>query len=148
MAIGLVTRDNLDGTTIVADDSLSKVVVGVSAQPGNTLSTQPDGLFVPEPGEISRQWHNVLAERDRGVTYTNTHGHDMTLSVSVKITSGNDTARIVIDGVSIARSQVPKILGLLGTLSNMEVQLIAPIPPGASYEVSGGNSLSTWNEYY
>lgn len=87
-----------------------------------------------------QSWQDVTAARAFGITYTNTTGRTIAVSVWPQAQTSR-TYEIVVDGI------------VLGSLSygsaNVAAQLFAVVPPGATYRVnnpSGGSTIGAWVE--
>lgn len=87
-----------------------------------------------------QSWQDVTAARAFGITYTNTTGRTIAVSVWPQAQTSR-SYEIVVDGI------------VLGSLSygsaNVTAQLFAVVPPGATYRVnntSGGSTIGAWTE--
>ena len=81
-------------------------------------------------------WQNVAASRALGTTYYNTTGRPIMLSVAI-VSSGGSTTFTV--GGVVAATASGGGAGWLNTASVV-------VPPGMSYVVTNGSSISTWAE--
>lgn len=81
-------------------------------------------------------WQNVAASRALGTTYYNTTGRPIMLSVAI-VSSGGSTT-LTVGGVVAATASG----GGAGWLNTASVV----VPPGMSYVVTNGSSISTWAE--
>lgn len=87
-----------------------------------------------------QSWQDVTAARAFGITYTNTTGRTIAVSVWPRAQTSR-SYEIVVGGI------------VLGSLSygsaNVAAQLFAVVPPGATYRVnnpSGGSTIGAWVE--
>jgi hypothetical protein len=142
----------------------NKVQIGQSATPGNNITIEtpavPDGSFSIRKGthdgsgvvllnvdaagnptfptQPPRTWQDVKASRALATPYTNSTGRDIDVSVTaVLATSG--TITITVNGVVASQCSY-------GGSGNLGGNVIATIPPGASYTVTSSAAISIWAE--
>ena len=101
-------------------------------------------------GSVGRIWSDVKASRSGLVTYTNSEGYEIEVSVSTY--SGNPgtrcSIRISVDGIDVAYNFVNNSLG------NAMCSATVTVPPGSSYLVNnampsaapGENTIYHWAE--
>ncbi len=105
----------------------------------DTLYSRTSAIF-----GIGQTWQDVTASRSGGVTYTNTTGKPIQISINIKSTSSSiSRANITVNGTTIAdsgayvTSTALSIAGLHGII----------IPNSATYSLSTTNcSLDEWHE--
>lgn len=100
---------------------------------GGSLSCR-SGVWVVNLGIGSGQkWFDMSGLRTAGVTYTNTTG--MPIQVSVSIITYSPTYYLIVDGVTVGAARFyPSITNSLFTIS----QLTAIVPANSTYRVTGG----------
>lgn len=94
----------------------------------------------PQGVGYQQTWQDVVAGRALSTTYTNTTGRPIVVAVGVTVGNTSTFTNLVVNGVNAARTQGP------GGGSYM-YDLIAIVPVGAQYSVSGGSpALNSWRE--
>lgn len=86
---------------------------------------------------LGQSWVDLTASRSLAINYTNTTGKSIAVSITGTQESSN-RLKITVGGVDVAQS------GLNSTVGNF--QLFAIVPNGATYAVSGSNTILTWME--
>lgn len=124
-----------DATEITA--GIVELATSAEVQTGTdtTRAVTPAGLKSAVLG-LGQTWQDVTASRTFGVTYTNSTGRPIMVSIKYSSTS---TLIVVIDGVTLR--------GLAGSalVSNTDDCSTFIIPNGSTYSASGGNK-AYWNE--
>ncbi|WP_410680711.1 PQQ-binding-like beta-propeller repeat protein [Citrobacter braakii] len=142
---------------IVAQSGTSKVIL--SAQNGLKLITYQNnqyagGVEIPKRDGImalsadlfgvSQTWQNVKASRSAGVTYTNSTGRPIAVSIA-GIMASNQTGvqlSLAVNGVEASSFAV--------TQASFDIRgnVFAIVPPGATYNLTANsiNSIFTWSE--
>jgi hypothetical protein len=108
----------ISGTTITFSDSTTQVT---------SANTRSYG--------VGQTWASYVGSRSFGVTYYNTTGKP--IAVSVRLSGYNGSCLIYVDGVLVSNGYGYNNVG--------EANAYATVPVGSSYSVSGGG-LSTWAE--
>lgn len=91
---------------------------------------------------VGQTWQNVLASRVIGVTYTNSTGRPIVVSISATVNQADPTCTLSISGAnmsSCAGTGWPAGLAIRGNL-------LAIIPDGTTYSVSGAAQIMQWSE--
>jgi len=90
---------------------------------------------------FSQSWQNVTASRALGVTYTNSTGRPIYLSVYVTLNSSSQV-NLLVDGVAMSSLNSPSSANLI-----QNGHLV--IPPGSTYGAAlqfGSGTLTRWTE--
>lgn len=88
---------------------------------------------------VGQTTQNLTSNRTQGVTYTNSTGRAIEVSIGVRV-STSGTSSLLRDGVSVG-----SIYGDVGSGGSVQGQLSAIIPNGSSYILNGG-IIQTWTE--
>lgn len=100
----------------------------VQGSGGNALSTMQSIGY-------GQTWQNVLGSRSSGVTYYNTTGRPIFVSV---VTSTGSSSTATVNGIQVGFESIP---------SGGQLQLLsAIIPPGNSYSATSPSAFTTWAE--
>lgn len=83
------------------------------------------------------QSFNVGVQRSVSTTYYNTTGKPIMVNVSMS-QNGTNTLSITVSGVNLGPSSVPSV--------SANFVVMAIVPPGASYLISGGSTVLNWYE--
>jgi len=139
------------GVTLNAQGQLNSSLLGEAiTQPLTDNSTNiATTEFVNDISElnsigVNQTWQNVLASRAGGITYTNTTGKPILVSIAVSTLSGAGVFGIFrVDGIDIglAGNRTLSAQGIYGTISSV-------IPDGSTYILilGGTTSLNRWAE--
>lgn len=113
----------------------------------DVLSIAADGKVTLTPTTemtpigVGQTWQDVSASRAFGTTYTNTTGRPIQVSVYVEATAANLIASLAVNGLTVG------ITGSSGAANNGGYgQLIATVPNGSTYAVSGTAGARGWME--
>jgi hypothetical protein len=87
---------------------------------------------------VSQTWQNVGGSRSNGVTYTNSTGRPIMVSVTANPTSNNQSISVTVGGVSLGS------VTLTAGYTAGGFQFI--VPASTTYVVSTTGSLGTWAE--
>lgn len=79
-------------------------------------------------------WQDVSASRVLGTTYTNSTGAPITVSFNA---SGTTLATLAINGVTVQKAQAVALSW---------VPIVAIVPNGATYSITGGGGIAVWVE--
>lgn len=92
---------------------------------------------------VGQAWHDVLSERDEGVTYTNTKGKPIFVAISVQGENGVYVkSTFVVDGISFDISTSNATGYPRGWVAVI-------VPDGSTYRLNtSAQSPTTWNELY
>ena len=140
-----------DGGTGASTLSANAVLLGNGTSALQTVSPSTSGNVLTSNGTtwtssalgvigIGQSWQNVGGSRAQDVTYTNSTGKPIFVSVSVRKVTNND-AYLYVDGVQAGWVGGGVISGLA-----FDGQLSAIVPNGSSYYVTGANSIAYWAE--
>lgn len=138
-ACTLVNSDALvtgTGSNIQCADGDSCIVRATAANAVEILC----GNFLSESalGARGQTWQNLTGSRSSGVTYTNTTGRPIDVSIHGTNASGIVGLTLMVYGVVVA---------IQGTPANQSSHVSSIIPPGATYSCSiSGASTYTWAE--
>jgi hypothetical protein len=93
------------------------------------------------PVGLGQAWVGVAGSRAHNVTYTNTTGRPISVSITVTWTNNPFTVILVVDGVYVIRSSP------YGSTGNFRTSVTAIVPGGSTYEAYLENSsLEIWTE--
>ena len=111
------------------------------AETDNALSFKANTLDLKEIG-VGQTWQNVTASRASGVTYTNTTGKPILISIS-NYWNGNNGVYdyITVDGVVVVKTGTDNS----STTTNI-TQLAAIVPNGSTYSVTALKPFKHWGE--
>jgi hypothetical protein len=92
---------------------------------------------------VGQTWQNVTGSRAFGVTYTNSTGKPIFISVYGTGAPNHGVIQMVIDGISIGQQGVASVAS-----AGMHATMTAIVPNGSTYQVNNviGASLSIWAE--
>lgn len=104
----------------------------------NTVRNQP-GSGQADAGQlgVGQTWQNVAGSRTSGVTYTNSTGRTIFVSVTTDQANINNGFRI--NGLDVARFTTTSSGTIRSTIS-------LPVPAGATYSIVGWSALDSWWE--
>lgn len=146
----------VDGTSdvLAADtNNLQDAVSALQAKVGTNGSAVPTSidkrlavveLSASKAAGVDQTWQNMAASRADSVTYTNTTGRAISVSVGWNSgTSGAITLNLLVGGVVASSNQTVPPAGF-----NNVATVSAVVPNGATYSVtrSGGSTLNYWSE--
>lgn len=101
------------------------------------------GNFVADSavGTRGQAWQDMTASRVKNVTYTNTSGRAICVSIHA-VDVGAGTGLLIVDGVTVGA------VGIGGSVPPVDVQLSAIVPNGSEYVAQFGaaQSVSAWAE--
>ena len=86
---------------------------------------------------VGQTWKNMGAQRAMGVTYTNTTGRPIMVSVGAASSTGGNALSLTVDGVLMGQSTSP----IAGSPSGA----CAIVPNGSTYRADGGY-IQSWSE--
>ena len=153
---GITDLTVADGGTGASSITANSVILGngTSALSGNLVAPSTSGNVLTSNGTtwtsaapagigVGQTWQNVTSSRAAGVTYTNTTGKPIYISVSGGGQPQNGTMSLTVDGV---------LLGLQGFQSiasgRSNATMTAIVPNGSTYRADNysGWSLVSWAE--
>jgi phage-related tail fiber protein len=111
----------------------------VSAGELNNVAVTPATLKPLSSIGVGQTWQNVAASRSAGVTYTNSTGRPIFVSVTVTGTGGVNSVVFLVDGVTVASAN--------DTANNTDYPITIVVPAGSTYRVNpAGAGIQTWME--
>lgn len=131
----IALKPNGDGSAEIQVNGTTQILIssaGVVTLP-NTPNTQLG---------VDQTWQNVTSSRVVGVTYTNSTGKPIELSIVLFISGLNTSPNLIVSGVSVVS------VGSMNTQYVTACYLSATVPNGATYSVAAtaGVGISNWSE--
>lgn len=135
----LAAFDALKQAATTAYAGVSEFSTDAEAQAGTdpAKAVTPDNLGATVLG-IGQSWQNVAGSRSQGVTYTNTTGRTIAVSV-VGVVAASGSFLLVVAGSTFQAFN--NAAGVATTSS-----VFAVVESGQTYSVSGATSISSWRE--
>jgi hypothetical protein len=145
---GITDLTVADGGTGASSITANSVILGngTSALSGNLVAPSTSGNVLTSDGTtwtsatpaggigIGQTWQDVTGSRSNGVTYTNTTGKPIMISISIE-GSPSTSSNISVNGVVVAR------IGSDGTVSNNASSAQIIVPNGNTYSIAGRFTL-------
>jgi hypothetical protein len=130
----------LNGNLVAPSTSGNLLVSNGTTWQSRTLASSGVKLGLGITGET---WHDVSGSRSNGTTYTNSYAYPIMVAVSLRGSSaGPTTTSLYVDGIEMGRVSWS---GWTGTGS---FPCSAIVPPGSTYNTTGGWSIYNWAELY
>lgn len=104
-------------------------------QIGSGLAINSNGILSNQGFGVGQTWKNLTSSRSSGTTYTNTTSKTIFLSINMQFSTPSSSEQFLINGAAV-------VLIRDGADEYTNIQL--PIPPGASYELTGGTVAMWW----
>ena len=132
----------------IAENAITTTELNVSGTgtSGQVLQSDGDGSMSWGAGGnigVGQTWQNVTASRAFGVTYTNSTGKPIFISVYGGGAPNHGTIEMLIDGIKIGQQGVNSVAS-----AGMHATMTAIVPNGSTYRVNNvlGASLYIWAE--
>lgn len=130
-----------DGTLTRSNDLLNASTRKVGTSAGNLVERGSDGYPVNNNAiGVGQTWQDMAASRTFGVTYTNTTGRSIFVSVCSAVGGSYQT---LVMSVQVGSVNIINSASVAGSDGGETFSFI--VPSGATYRVSGG-SLRFWSE--
>ena len=104
---------------------------------GTGLSINANGVLSNHGFGVGQTWKNLTSSRSTDTTYTNNTSKTIFLSINMQFSTPSSSEQFMING-----SIVMQIRDGADEYTNIQL----PIPPGASYKLTGG-TIATWWEF-
>ncbi|MBE2985448.1 tail fiber protein [Campylobacter sp. RM9344] len=93
---------------------------------------------IPTPLGINQTWQDMTSQRKRGITYTNTTGRSIYVSIRTSALTGSCGGYLTVDG---------KMIQYFATSSSEVITLCGIIPPGSTYSATvNTGTIPLWLE--
>ncbi|EOJ5366740.1 hypothetical protein ACKKKX_004673, partial [Escherichia coli] len=92
---------------------------------------------------VDQTYRNVLTERQAGVTYTNTTGKPILVSISVLNEVNHESSFLLVGGTEVASSAVSPMQNVYPIVRG---QLLAIVGKGKTYQLTGTGTIMGWSE--
>lgn len=91
---------------------------------------------------MGQSWQDVTSSRASGVTYTNTTGRPIFVSIVQGLGGNGAIGELFVDGVLVARVEIPQVAA-----SGEKATLSAVVPAGSTYQHTDlGGGVASWAE--
>lgn len=143
---GIVAQYGLAKVILSAKNGLKLITYQNNQYTGGVEIPKRDGIMALSADlfGVSQTWQNVKASRSAGVTYTNSTGRPIAVSIA-GIMASNQTGvqlSLAVNGVEASSFAV--------TQASFDIRgnVFAIVPPGATYNLTANsiNSILTWSE--
>ena len=135
-------------TAKIAENAITTTELNVSGTgtSGQVLQSDGDGSMSWGAGGnigVGQTWQNVTGSRAFGVTYTNSTGKPIFISVHGSGAPNHGKIEMYVDGVLMGQQGVTSVAS-----AGMDATLSAIVPNGSTYQVNNvlGASLQNWAE--
>lgn len=125
----------------VAAGSLGNSATRNVGTTSGTVAAGDDSRFGMMIG-VGQTWQDFTGSRSAAVTYTNSTGKPIMVFASVTINATQPTATMSVNSIATAIASGSN----WPTNFIMRGQMMALVPPGSTYRLDGGFSLSQWTE--
>lgn len=92
---------------------------------------------------VDQTYRNVRTERQAGVTYTNTTGKPILVSISVLNEANHESSFLLVGGTEVASSAVSPMQNVYPMVRG---QLLAIVGKGKTYQLTGTGTIMGWSE--
>ncbi|MCF6501678.1 phage tail protein [Escherichia coli] len=92
---------------------------------------------------VDQTYRNVRTERQAGVTYTNTTGKPILVSISVLNEANHESSFLLVGGTEVASSAVSPMQNVYPVVRG---QLLAIVGKGKTYQLTGTGTIMGWSE--
>lgn len=106
-------------------------------QIGSGLAINSNGILSNQGFGVGQTWKNLSSSRSSGTTYTNTTSKTIFLSINMQFSTPSASEQFLING---------SVVMLIRDGADEYTNIQLPIPPGASYKLTGG-TIAMWWEF-
>ncbi|HFL5028181.1 TPA: hypothetical protein ACG342_004976, partial [Escherichia coli] len=92
---------------------------------------------------VDQIYRNVRTERQTGVTYTNTTGKPILVSISILNETDHITSSLLVGGTEVVSSAVSPMQGVYPSVRG---SLLAIVGNGKTYQLTGTGTIMGWSE--